>query len=297
MSFCRRFTIKSIPAARGIVTAVITLSITVMVTTVSIVVLVARQSRRFTVVAVKETFFSVTSFITGSVLEHVPTVFTSASCNIAKLPGIETKAAISAVVVADVSVALLVAAIVALLVVTTIFDTFLKLLLVVDDLVLAVCQVNASGRSFVRDFTVLSSPFWFARAVKITYAIYATAILTRIVCTFITGVLFTSFASCASWAEAFEVRSMIKAGASIKTGLVFTTAAEELTVGTAVTSWANSGMPSITVGAHSPILARAVLAEVSFGLAVPAHKSRLADAVVAVYKLNAFLSSTWRART
>ena len=90
---------------------------------------------------------------------------------------------------------------------------------------------------------------------------------------------------------------MIKAGASIKTGLVLTAAAKELTVGATVTSWADTHMSFVTVGAHSSVLARAVLAEVSLGLTVPAHESRFADTVVAVDKLDAFLSSAWRAGT
>lgn len=55
-------------------------------------------------------------------------------------------------------------------------------------------------------------------------------------------------------------------------------------------------MSLLTVGAHPAILTGTVLAEVSLGLAMSSHESRLADAVVVVDQLDAFLSTSWRAR-
>jgi hypothetical protein len=295
VSLGRRFAVETVPAAGGVVAALLTLAVAVVIAAEGVVVFVAGKSSRFAIVSVKQTFFSVAGLVTETVLENVPTVFAAASCRVAKLPRVQAESTVAAVVVADVSVALFVASVVALLFVAAIVDALLKLFLVVDNLVEAVGQVYSSGRSLVRNFAVLSSPFGLARTIVVADSVNAMSVLAGIVGALISGVLLAGFASCSGRAEALKVRALIDAGAAIETGLVFTAAAQELAVQAAVAGGAGAHVAVFARGAYAAILTGAVLTEVSLCLTVSSHEAVFANAVVVVDQLDALLGAAGRA--
>ena len=222
MVFAYWFTIQTVPSTSGIIAGQVTATVSKVIATIDIVVGIALHfGSGFAISSIKKTFFGVASLVTSAVLEDFPTGLSSPGGGVTIFPRINTQATIKTVVVAGMGVALFVATIIAGFAVAFVFDTLLFFLVRIVVYVSAVGFVNASGTGTVANVTVLTTPFRLARAIVVTHFVNAmTFVLARIISTFVTSVLLTSFACCSGRAAASKVCSIIAvhAGPSVATG-------------------------------------------------------------------------------
>lgn len=234
----------------------------------------------FAVPPVKETLLAVARLVTDSVLEHIPAVPALRS-GIAEFPGVDSDSAVSAVVVAEVVVAFLVANVVSSLAVTAVLDTLLPLdvgvVTVVD-----VGVVHSSKRSLVVDVTVLSPPGRSARTVIVTNLVNAPSMLAGIVSALVPCVLLT-LPSCGTWGtDALVASAIVKASSTILTRGAVTALSGKLAVGSVESGLAEALMSLGVVRANSSIQTRVVLAEIALGFTVASLPAGLAVALVVV---------------
>ena len=157
--FCRRNAVQPVPAAGGVIAALVTNAVAEVIAAVRVKELVALPGGRLvTVVAVEEALLPVAGFVAGAVFEDVPAVLSAAGRRVAVLPGVEADPAVAAVVVAGVGVALFVATVVALLLAATIVDALLPVFRTNDDVVDAAGMVDASRGGLVADVAIFTAP-------------------------------------------------------------------------------------------------------------------------------------------
>ncbi len=297
MGLALRLAIEAVPAAGGVVAALVAVAVAVVVATVDVIVGVALEPGGITVAAIKQALLAVAGLVAEAILEHVPAGFTSRG-RVAELPGVDAQAAVPAVVVAGVGVALLVAPVVARLGLAQVVLALLPLGINVDNLVAAVGLVDAPGAGLVLDVAIFASPSSLAGAVVVPDSVDALAvILARIIGALIPGVLFTSLARCSSWTNASKLGSVttVDASSTIATRRAIATCSGKLAIGSDESWWARAVMRAILVGANSAILTRIALAKVAFGLAVATHPAVFTNTVVVVHELDAFLCAKGRA--
>jgi len=157
--FCRRNAVQAVPAAGGVIAALVANAVAEVIAAVRVKVLVALPGGRLvTVVAVEEALLPVAGFVAVAVFEDVPAVLSAAGRRVAVLPGVEADPAVAAVVVAGVGVALFVATVVALLLAATVVDALLPVLRTDDDVVDAAGMVDASRGGLVADVAIFPAP-------------------------------------------------------------------------------------------------------------------------------------------
>lgn len=284
--------VQSVPAAGGIVATRIALPISIVVAAVHVVIGIAFQLGALTVSTIKEALFAITGLITFVILEYFPTG-QAPGRGIAVLPRIDSQPAVAPIIITHVGVALLVAPVVSRLGLAPIGHTLLPLLIDIDELVASIGPVDPARTRLVRYVAVFASPLGLAGTVVVAHPVDALPMVTGVVGALIPRVLFTGRTRGACRTQTGKVGSVpaVNASTSIPAGRTVTTISSELAVGPTEAGRAATIVAALPVGADAPVLARTALAKVPLGLAMPAHPSRFAHAVVVVDQLDALLAA------
>lgn len=232
MVFSLDLAIEAVPAACGVVTANVTVAVSVVIATINIVVGVAFQSGSVAVSSVEIALFGVASLIAESILENIPAKLSS-GCGIAKLPRVDSEPAIASVIAAGVSVALFVASVISGLPLALELEALLLFQVNVHDFVSVVGLINTAGTGLILNVTILALPLSLARTVVIADSVNALPIFARVVSALIASILLARSAGGSSGTDAFVFGSIagIDASAAIAAGIAIARCSSKFAVG------------------------------------------------------------------